>query len=240
MAIKKKEIKLPGSKRHRSNLQAKPIEVLTADKAVAELKKFKGCKFDQTVDIAVHLNIDSAQADQTIRGSIAMPKGIGKTKRVVAFCMPEVEKLALAAGAIKAGGEELAREVEKGWMDFDVAVASPDMMRVISRLGKVLGPKGLMPSPKAGTVTADIPTAVKEYSAGKIEYRNDKGGTVHAPVGKFSFPAEDLLANVEHFIKTIDGAKPSGVKGQFIKKIAISGTMTPSVLVTVPQTVYAE
>lgn len=240
MAIKKKEIKLPGSKRHKSNLQNQPHEVLTAAKAVSALKKYKGCKFDQTVDIAVHLNIDSAQADQTIRGSIAMPKGIGKTKKVVAFCPPEVEKAALAAGAIKAGGEELAREVEKGWMDFDVAVASPDMMRVISRLGKVLGPKGLMPSPKAGTVTADVPTAVKEYSAGKIEYRNDKGGTVHAPVGKFSFPEGDLLANVEHFIKSIDAAKPSGVKGQFIKKIAISGTMTPSVLVEVPQTVYAE
>lgn len=240
MAIKKKEIKLPGSKRHKANLQAQPQEVLTAAKAVTALKKYKGCKFDQTVDIAVHLNIDSAQADQTIRGSIAMPKGIGKTKKVVAFCTPEVEKAALAAGAIKAGGEELAREVEKGWMDFDVAVASPDMMRVISRLGKVLGPKGLMPSPKAGTVTADVPTAVKEYSAGKIEYRNDKGGTVHAPVGKFSFPEGDLTANVEHFIKSIDAAKPSGVKGQFIKKIAISGTMTPSVLVEVPQTVHAE
>ncbi len=240
MAIKKKEIKLPGSKRHRANLQAKPHEVMTASQAVSALKKYKGCKFDQTVDIAVHLNIDAAQADQSIRGSIAMPKGIGKTKKVVAFCPPEVEKAALAAGAIKAGGEELAREVEKGWMDFDVAVASPDMMRVISRLGKVLGPKGLMPSPKAGTVTPDIPTAVKEYSAGKIEYRNDKGGTVHAPVGKFSFPEGDLLANVEHFIKSIDAAKPSGVKGQFIKKIAISGTMTPSVLVEVPQTVHAE
>ncbi|MBN8645454.1 MAG: 50S ribosomal protein L1 [Planctomycetes bacterium] len=240
MAIKKKEVKLPGSKRHRANLQAKPHEVMTPAQAVSALKKYKGCKFDQTVDIAVHLNIDSAQADQTVRGAIAMPKGIGKTKKVVAFCPPEVEKAALAAGAVRAGGEELAREVEKGWMDFDVAVASPDMMRVISRLGKVLGPKGLMPSPKAGTVTPDIPNAVKEYSAGKIEYRNDKGGTVHAPIGKFSFPEGDLLANLEHFVKSLDAAKPSGVKGQFIKKIAISGTMTPSVLVEVPQTVIAE
>jgi len=240
MAIKKKDIKLPGSKRHKSNLQSQPHEILPAAKAVSALKKYKGCKFDQTVDIAVHLNIDPAQADQAIRGSIAMPKGIGKTKKVVAFCPPEVEKDALAAGAVKAGGEELAREVEKGWMDFDVAVASPDMMRIISKLGRVLGPKGLMPSPKAGTVTADIPTAVREYTAGKLEFRNDKGGTVHAPIGKFSFAEGDLLANLEHFVKAIDATKPSSVKGQYIKKIAISGTMTPSVLVEAPQTVHAE
>jgi len=240
MAIKKKEIKLPGSKRHKSNLQSQPHEILSAAKAVSALKKYKGCKFDQTVDIAVHLNIDPAQADQAIRGSIAMPKGIGKTKKVVAFCPPEVEKDALAAGAVKAGGEELAREVEKGWMDFDVAVASPDMMRIISKLGRVLGPKGLMPSPKAGTVTADIPTAVREYTAGKLEFRNDKGGTIHAPIGKFSFAEGDLLTNLEHFVKAIDATKPSSVKGQYIKKIAISGTMTPSVLVEAPQTVHAE
>lgn len=240
MAIKKKEVKLPGSKRHRANLQAKPHEVMTPAQAVSALKKYKGCKFDQTVDIAVHLNIDSAQADQTVRGAIAMPKGIGKTKKVVAFCPPEVEKAALAAGAVRAGGEELAREVEKGWMDFDVAVASPDMMRVISRLGKVLGPKGLMPSPKAGTVTTNVPEAVKEYSAGKVEYRADKGGNVHAVIGKMSFPEGDLVANLEHFIHAIEKVRPATAKGLYIKKITISGAMTPGVQIKYVQAVAAE
>jgi len=205
--------------------------------AVAVLKKFKATKFDQTIDCVIVLGIDPKQADQNIRGSVALPKGIGKSKRVVAFCGAELEKAAMEAGAIKAGGEELARDVEKGWMDFDVAIATPDMMRVISKLGRVLGPKGLMPSPKSGTVTADIARAVKEYAAGKVEYRNDKGGNIQAPVGKMSFAEADLAANLQHFINTIETSRPSSVKGQFIKKIAISGTMTPSVLITPPTSV---
>ena len=240
MAIKKKDIKLPGSKRHRANLEVQPHEVLSTSKAVAALKKYKGCKFDQTVDCAVFLQLDPKQPDQSIRGSVAMPNGIGKSKKVVAFVPPEMEKVALEAGAIKAGGEELAREVEKGWMDFDVAIASPDMMRVISKLGRVLGPKGLMPSPKAGTVTADIKTAVKEYVAGKIEFRNDKAGNIHAPIGKFSFSEGDLKANLEHFIKAIEATRPNTIKGAYIRKIAISATMTPSVLVEIPQHVVVE
>jgi large subunit ribosomal protein L1 len=221
------------SKRHRANMQARPEDNLTPEQAVAALKKYKMPKFDQTVNVVIFLGIDPKQADQNVRGSVALPKGIGKSKRVVAFCQDAVVKDALAAGAIKAGGEELAREVEKGWMDFDVAVASPDMMRVISKLGRVLGPKGLMPSPKAGTVAADIVTAVKEYSAGKVEYRNDKGGNVHAVIGKMSFSAPDLAANLSHFIHHIEASRPNTVKGHFIKKVAISGTMTPSVMVAV-------
>lgn len=229
----KKEVVIPGSRRHRENVKSRPDKALPMAQAVAALKKFKPTKFDQTVDVVVVLGIDTKQADQSIRGSISMPKGIGKAKRVIAFCGPENEKAALEAGAIKAGGEELAKEVEKGWMDFDVAIATPDMMRVISRLGRVLGPKGLMPSPKSGTVTPDVAKAVKEYSAGKVEYRNDKGGNVQAPIGKMSFSESDLLANLQHFVRSIAAAKPSSVKGTYIKKIAISGSMTPSVHIDV-------
>jgi len=197
--------------------------------AVKALKKFKAPKFDQTVNVCMHLGLDPAQADQALRGSISLPKGIGKTKRVVAFCQSDVVAKALAAGAVKAGGEELVAEIEKGWMEFDVAVASPDMMRVVSKLGKVLGPKGLMPSPKAGTVTPNVAQAVKEYSAGKVEYRSDKGGNVHAVIGKMSFPDADLAANLEFFINAIEKARPATAKGQYIKRITISGAMSPGV-----------
>ena len=237
---KKKDLidKLP--KRHRENMRARTEELQSTTQAVSTLKKFKPTKFDQTVEICVHLGIDPRQADQAIRGSVALPSGIGQTKRVVAFCPAERVAEAKAAGAVEAGGEELVGRIEKGWMDFDVAVATPDMMRVISKLGRVLGPKGLMPSPKAGTVTPDVSKAVKEYSAGKVEYRNDKGGNIHAPIGKMSFSEGDLAANLEHFIKTIEKLRPSSVKGAYIKKIAISGTMTPSVLVQIPSAIVPE
>ena len=217
------------SKRTRANLELKPADPLLPVEAVAALKKFKAPKFDQTVNICMHLGIDTAQADQAMRGSISLPKGIGKTKRVVAFCQSDVVAKALAAGAVKAGGEELVAEIEKGWMDFDVAVASPDMMRVISKLGKTLGPKGLMPSPKAGTVNPNVVEAVKEYSAGKVEYRADKAGNVHAVIGKMSFPDPDLVQNLEFFVKTIEKARPPTAKGVYIKKITVSGAMTPGV-----------
>jgi large subunit ribosomal protein L1 len=218
-----------GSKRHQANLEVMPHQSVTAGEAIAALKKFKGPKFDQTVNICMHLGIDTKQADQALRGSISLPKGIGKAKRVVAFCQVDVAPKAMAAGAVKAGGEELVAEIEKGWMDFDVAVASPDMMRVISKLGKVLGPKGLMPSPKAGTVTPNVADAVKEYAAGKVEYRADTGGNVHAVIGKMSFPEKDLVENLEYFVKAIEKIKPSTAKGTYIKKITVSGAMTPGV-----------
>lgn len=223
------------SKRAKANAQikdeAKATVAVTAPEAVAALKKFKAPKFDQTVNVCMHLGLDPAQAEQSLRGSISLPKGIGKTKRVIAFCQSDVAPKALAAGAIKAGAEDLVAEIEKGWMEFDVAIASPDMMRVVSKLGKVLGPKGLMPSPKAGTVTAQVPEAVKEYSAGKVEYRSDKGGNIHAVIGKLSFPEGDLVANLEHFVKAIEKARPSSAKGVFIKKITVSGCMSPGVQV---------
>ena len=220
------------TKRAKENASLAPKDELEAADAIKALKKFKGPKFDQTVEVCMHLGIDVKQADQQIRGSVSLPKGIGKSKRVVAFCRDDQKQACLDAGAVKAGGEDLVGEIEKGWMDFDVAVASPDMMRVISKLGRVLGPKGLMPSPKAGTVTPDVPAAVTEYGAGKVEYRADKSGNVHAVVGKMSFPEADLLENLNHFIATIEKARPSAVKGVYVKKITLSGTMTPGVRVT--------
>jgi large subunit ribosomal protein L1 len=231
--IRKENQKMPVriSKRRKANMAITPKTEVLPTEAVAALKKFKAPKFDQTVNVCMHLNLDTAQSDQNLRGAISLPKGIGKSKRVVAFCQSDVAPLAMAAGAVKAGGEELVAEIEKGWMDFDVAVASPDMMRVVSRLGKVLGPKGLMPSPKAGTVTPQVPEAVKEYSAGKVEYRADKAGNIHAVIGKMSFPEDSLTANLEFFIHAIERARPSTVKGQYIKKITVSGAMTPGVQV---------
>ncbi len=219
------------SKRNKANLPLKHKQALPVAEAVSAVKQFKAPKFDQTVDVCIHLGVDTKQADQNLRGSVSLPNGIGKSKRVVAFCTSDIVPKAMAAGAIKAGGEELVAEIEKGWMDFDVAVASPDMMRVISKLGRVLGPKGLMPSPKAGTVTPNVAEAVKEYSAGKVEYRTDTAGNVHAVIGKMSFPEASLQQNLEAFISTIEKIRPATAKGVYIKKVTISGSMTPGVQV---------
>lgn len=216
-----------------SEIIAKTTTAQNPVDAIKVLKSFKAPKFDQTIDVCVNLGVDPKQADQQLRGSISMPKGVGKTARVIAFCQSDKIEAAKAAGAIEAGGDELVEKITKGWMDFEVAVASPDMMRVVSKLGKVLGPKGLMPSPKAGTVTPDIVTAVKEYSAGKVEYRTDAGGNIHCILGKMSFKAEDLVANLDHFLQTINRIKPATAKGTYIKKCVISGTMTPGVPVAV-------
>lgn len=217
------------TKRAKQNLSLTPKTPLEAASAVSMLKKFQSPKFDQSVDICIHLGVDTKQADQMLRGSVSLPKGIGRAKRVIAFCPSDVVKKALEAGAIKAGGEDLVQEIEAGFDDFDVAVSSPDMMRVISKLGRVLGPKGLMPSPKNGTVTPNVPAAVGEFAAGKVEYRTDKSGNVHAVIGKMSFPDADLLENLNHFIARIEKIRPNSVKGNYVKKITISGTMTPGI-----------
>lgn len=200
-------------------------------------KSYKGAKarkgFDQSVEVVLHLGIDPKQADQMIRGAVSLPKGIGKTKKVIAFCPDDMVEAAKAAGASEAGCDELVKRINDGWADFDVAVAHPAVMGKVGRLGRVLGPQGKMPSPKSGTVTPDIPTAVKEYSAGKVEYRNDAGGNVAAAVGKMSFPLEDLQANVEAFIDHIRKSKPQSAKGQFLKKVCLSATMTPSIMLDV-------
>lgn len=220
-------------KRAKENAALVPAEPVEVPEAIAAVKKFKGTKFDQSVEICMHLGVDVKHADQMIRGSVSLPNGIGKSKRVIAFCAPEHVKDALAAGAVEAGGDELVSKVKGGWFDFDVAIASPDMMRVMSVLGKVLGPKGLMPSPKNGTVTPKVADAVKDFAAGKLEYRADKGGNVHAILGKMSFSESDLLENYNHFVTTIEKARPSTVKGRYVKKITLSGTMTPGVQVAV-------
>ncbi len=221
------------SKRNKTNQAMAPKDPQSMADAVKTLKKFKGTKFDQTVNVVVNLGIDPKQADQTIRGSISLPKGIGKTAKVICFCGADKVAAAKGAGAIEAGSDELVAKVEGGWTDFDVAIASPDMMRVISKLGKVLGPKGLMPSPKAGTVTPNVIDAVKEYAAGKQEYRNDDGGNVHCVIGKMSFPETDLLSNLEAFIATIHRIKPASSKGTYIKKCVLSATMTPGIQIAV-------
>jgi len=219
-------------KRYRADLEGLELEkALPLADAVAQLKKFKKAKFDQTVEIVMHLGIDPKQADQLVRGSVALPHGIGKAKRVIAFCRDDQVELATKAGALEAGGEALVAKVTGGWLDFDVAIATPDMMRLVSRLGKVLGPKGLMPSPKSGTVTPDLEKAVREYAAGKVEFRNDTGGNVHAIVGKQSFDAKQLTDNAQAFIDTIQKLKPATAKGQYVKKVSLSLTMSPGVMV---------
>ena len=206
-------------------------EVSPKRKKYKGLRKWKG--FDQTVEVVLHLGIDPKQADQMIRGAVSLPKGIGKTKRVAVFCTEEMVERAKAAGAVEAGGEELIKKVSDGWLDFDVAIAHPSLMGKVGKLGRILGPQGKMPSPKSGTVTPEIERAVTEYAAGKVEYRNDAGGNIHAPMGKLSFPVEDLESNVEAFIDHIRKAKPQATKGQYIKRVCLSATMTPSVTLDV-------
>ena len=234
MATKKDVKKTVGnSKRMRTaNEHAVTTAVAPAD-AIAALRKFKATKFDQTINVVFHLGIDPKAADQALRGSIALPHGIGKSARVVAFCGSDKVAAAKAAGAVEAGADELVAKIEGGWMDFDVAVASPDMMRVVSKLGKVLGPKGLMPSPKAGTVTPNVAEAVKEYAAGKQEYRNDDGGNVHGVIGKMSFKDDQLVDNLNAFVQTILKAKPSSAKGLYVKKCVVAACMSPGVPVAV-------
>jgi len=217
-------------KRYRADFETvKQVTPLPLAEAIATVINFKKTKFDQSIDICLHLGVDPKQAEQMIRGSISLPHGIGKSKRVIAFCNPDKVDEAKAAGAIEAGSDELVKKVADGWMDFDVAIASPDMMRVVSRLGKTLGPRGLMPSPKSGTVTPKVADAVKEYAAGKVEFRNDEGGNVHAVIGKQSFDAQKLIDNAEAFLETINRMKPASTKGVYINSITLAGTMTPGV-----------
>jgi large subunit ribosomal protein L1 len=235
MAIANKDVKkiVGNSKRMRAAQSHIVVNPVTAAEAIAALRKFKATKFDQTVNVVFHLGIDPKAADQALRGSIALPHGIGKTARVIAFCGSDKVAAAKAAGAIEAGSDDLVAKVEGGWMDFDVAIASPDMMRVVSKLGKVLGPKGLMPSPKAGTVTPNVADAVKEYAAGKQEYRNDDGGNIHGVIGKLSFKDDQLLDNLNAFVQTILKAKPASSKGLYVKKCVVAACMSPGVPVAV-------
>jgi len=220
------------SKRYRSMTEKNTSkEPLSLPKAVEVLKGFDGTKFDQTVEIHMHLGIDSKQADQLVRGSVVLPHGIGRKQRIVVFAKGELAKAAEAAGADHVGQEDLAEKVKGGWLDFDVCIATPDMMGLVGPLGRVLGPRGLMPSPRAGTVTPDVSKVVAEYKAGKVEFRNDAGGNVHAMVGKLSFGPEQLVDNIQAFINLIEGMRPLTIKGTYIHSITIAATMSPGVAI---------
>jgi large subunit ribosomal protein L1 len=222
------------SKRYRAEAaKVDAAKKYTVPEAVALLKSMASVKFDQSVEIAIRLNIDEKKSEQNIRGSVALPKGIGKSRRVIVFADGEEAGIAQEMGADGVGMEDLAKRIEGGWLEFDVAIAMPRTMKVISKLGKTLGPKGLMPTPKNGTVTEDIRTAVREFKAGKIEFRNDKAGNVQVALGKLSFSEEDLRANVEAFLEHIRSVRPATIKGTFIASAALSATMGPGVSLAV-------
>lgn len=220
-------------KKYREWAEKTPKAKVSLPDAITAVKQFTGSKFDPTVELTIHLGIDPKQADQGIRGSISLPHGIGQMRKVVAFCEGEDINRAKAAGAIEAGADELIKKIQDGWMDFDVAISTPGLMRAVSRLGRVLGPQGKMPSPKAGTVVEDVAKAVTEYAAGKVEFRNDDGGNLHVPVGKLSFDAQKLLDNTTAMLEHIRRMRPTTTKGVYIKKVCLSATMSPAVLVDV-------
>jgi large subunit ribosomal protein L1 len=223
------------SKRFRALLKVAPPtkETISLDKAVERLKQFGNTKFDQAIEIHMRLGVDPKQADQIVRGSVVLPHGIGKQQRVAVFAKGDLAAAATAAGADYVGQEDLATKIKDGWTDFDVCIAAPDMMGLVGPLGRVLGPRGLMPSPRAGTVTADVSKVVKEYKAGKVEFRNDNGGIVHAIVGKASFDAPKLKENIEAFVHYVLGLKPHSVKGVYVKSVALCATMSPAVRIAV-------
>jgi|SRR5690554_417432 len=200
--------------------------------ALALLKDIVKGNFDQTVEVAVRLGVDPRHADQQVRGAVVLPHGTGRTVRVLVFAKGEKAKEAEAAGADRVGAEDVMEEIQKGWLDFDVAVATPDLMGIVGRLGKILGPKGLMPNPKTGTVTMDVAKAVQEIKAGKVEYRVDKTSIVHVPVGKISFSLENLEENFRTLMNAIVKAKPSGAKGTYIKSITLSSTFSPGIKIS--------
>jgi large subunit ribosomal protein L1 len=198
-------------------------------------KETARARFDETVEIAVRLGVDPRQADQNVRGTVSLPHGMGKTVRIVAFAKGDKEKEAQDAGAEFVGSDELIKRISEGWFDFDKAVATPDMMAAVGRIGKILGPRGLMPNPKTGTVTVDIGKAVKEIKAGKLEYRVDKAGIVHIPVGKASFGAAQLIDNATAVLQSILRAKPASAKGNYVRGVTISTTMGPGIKLDLSQ-----
>ncbi len=219
------------SKRYKKESEQSAKEPVSLTAAVEKIKSFKSVKFDQTVECVMQLGIDPKQADQLVRGSISLPNGIGKQKRVIAFCEDSDIEAAKEAGATEAGCDELVKKISDGWADFDVAIASPKVMGKVGKLGRVLGPQGKMPSPKNGTVTANVTEAVAEFAAGKVEYRNDSGGNVHAVVGKQSFETGKLVENIEAFVAHIKKIKPTAAKGTYLKNMCISATMSPGITV---------
>jgi large subunit ribosomal protein L1 len=220
------------SKRFRALKEKVTDDAVPLSKAIEQLKRFNTTKFNQTVEVSTNLGIDPRQSDQNVRGSVALPHGIGKTVRVAVFVQGDDVEKATAAGADIVGGDDLAQKIKGGFLDFDVALAAPNMMGVVGPLGRLLGPRGLMPSPRSGTVAADIASAVREFKAGKIEFRNDKGGNVAAPVGKLSFSDDQLIENIQAFLSHLRTLKPVAAKGTYIRSVTISATMSPGIRVT--------
>ena len=201
------------------------------EEAIPLIQKVQYAKFGETVELAMRLGVDPKHADQMVRGTVVLPHGLGKSKRVLAIVGADKQKDASDAGADHVGGEELVEKILGGWVDFDAVVATPDMMRAVGRLGKVLGPRGLMPNPKTGTVTQNVAQAIKEIKAGKVEFRVDRTGIIHVPVGKTSFPTENLVANAYALVDSVARAKPPAAKGKYLKSITVSSTMGPGVTV---------
>ena len=218
-------------KKYTAARQQVPVRPHSIEEAVPLLQKVKFTKFDETVELAVRLGVDPKHSDQMVRGTVVLPHGLGKSKKVLVIANAEKQREAKEAGADEIGGEELVDKINGGWTDFDAVVATPDMMRAVGKLGKVLGPRGLMPNPKTGTVTMEIARAVKEIKAGKVEFRVDKAGIVHAPVGKISFATANLIANAHALMDSIVKAKPAAAKGKYLKSVTLTSTMGPGVII---------
>jgi large subunit ribosomal protein L1 len=216
-----------GKKYTAARAQVAVDRMYSIEEAIPLVQKVKFAKFDETVELTLRLGVDPKHADQMVRGTVVLPHGLGRTKRVLAIAAGDKQREAQEAGADIIGGEELVERIMGGWTDFDAVVATPDMMRAVGRLGKVLGPRGLMPNPKTGTVSLDIAKAVREIKAGKVEFRVDKTGIIHAPVGKTSFASDSLVANAHALVDSIVKAKPSAAKGKYLKSVTVSSTMGP-------------
>jgi large subunit ribosomal protein L1 len=225
--------------RHGKKFAAAAAEVqgrtYSIEEAIPLIQKVKYAKFDETVEIAMRLGVDPKHADQMVRGTVVLPHGLGKSKRVLAIAGADKQKEASDAGADHVGGEEVVEKILGGWVDFDAVVATPDMMRAVGRLGKVLGPRGLMPNPKTGTVTPNVAQAIKEIKAGKVEFRVDKTGIIHAPVGKTSFSSDKLIDNTHALVDSVVRAKPPAAKGKYLRTVTVSSTMGPGVAIDTGQ-----
>ena len=222
-------------KRYRKGAEIAGARDIALRDAVKRLKDAPAAKFDETVEVAVHLGVDPRHADQQVRGTVILPHGTGVSVRVLVLAKGEKEKEAREAGADHAGSDDYLAKMKEGWLDIDAIIATPDMMGEVGKLGKVLGPRGLMPNPKAGTVTFDVAKAVKELKAGKIEFRVDKGANLHAPLGKKSFSEDNLFENAMSFLRTVNRMKPAGAKGQYMKSVTLSSTMGPGLRVDINQ-----
>jgi len=219
---------MPGKKYQEAAKLIDKETLYDPEQAIELVKQTAKAKFDETVEVAVRLGVDPKKQDQAVRGVVVLPHGTGKTKRVLVFAKGEKAREAEAAGADFVGDQDMINRIQQGWFDFDVCVATPDMMSEVGKLGRILGGKGLMPNPKAGTVTFDVTKAVQEIKAGKIEYRLDRAGQIHAPIGKVSFDADKLVANLRALVDALNRAKPASSKGVYLKNIAVSSTMGPS------------